>query len=108
MNPSLKPQPAQTQHGTPIVSQADNRPIQAARVAAHLEQHPTSTQKEIDAVCDTGCISKVLSDMPGLGYGIAKGWRDVLCASGSRTRQVRTYTLTHRPRTQPDLFRSIE
>lgn len=85
--------------------QADNRPLQAARVANYLEQHPASTLKEIDAVCDTGCISKVLSDMRGaLGYGVAKGWRDVVCASGSRTRQVRTYTLTHRPRTQPDLF----
>ena len=87
---------------------ADNRPLQAARVADYLEQHPASTLKEIDAVCDTGCISKVLSDMPGLGYGIAKGWRDVVCASGSRTRQVRIYTLTHRPSTQPDLFRTIK
>jgi hypothetical protein len=60
--------------------------------------------KEIDAVCDTGCISKVLSDMPGLGYGIGKGWRDVTCAAGSRRRQVRTYTLLYRPSTQPDLF----
>lgn len=87
--------------------QADNRPAQAVRVADYLDQSPASTLKEIDTVCDTGCISKVLSDMPGLGYGIAKGWRDVLCASGSHTRQVRTYTLTHRPRTQPDLFRNI-
>lgn len=84
--------------------QADTRPGQAARVADYLEQHPASTQKEIDAVCDTGCISKVLSDMPSLGYGIAKGWRDVLCASGSRTRQVRTYTLLYCPSSQPDLF----
>lgn len=83
---------------------ADTRPAQAARVATYLEQHPGSTLKEIDAVCDTGCISKVLSDMPGLGYGIAKGWRDVLCAAGSRTRQVRTYTLLYCPSTQPDLF----
>lgn len=84
--------------------QADTRPAQSIRVANHLEQHPARTQKEIDAACDTGCISKVLSDMPALGYGIAKGWRDVTCAAGSRTRQVRTYTLLYRPRTQPDLF----
>lgn len=84
--------------------QADSRPAQAARVANYLEKHPASTLKEIDAACDTGCISKVLSDMPGLGYGIAKGWRDVTCAAGSLTRQVRTYTLLYRPSTQPDLF----
>lgn len=84
--------------------QSDTRPAQAVRVADYLVQHPRSPLKEIDAVCDTGCISKVLSDMPGLGYGIAKGWRNVTCAAGSRTRQVRIYTLLHRPRTQPDLF----
>jgi hypothetical protein len=74
-----------------------------------LERHPASTLKEIDAVCDTGCISKVLSDMPrtdlpGMGYGLAYGWRTVLCASGSRTRPARTYSLLHRPLSQPDLF----
>lgn len=93
----------------PCKPQEDNRPEQAARVADFLEKHPASTQKEIDTVCDTGCISKVLSDMPrddlyGMGYGIARGWREVLCASGARTRKVRTYTLLHRPRAQPDLF----
>ncbi len=84
--------------------QIDTRPDQAARVANHLEQHPASTQKEIDAVCDTGCISKVLSDMRGLDYGVAKGWRNVPCAAGSHTRRVRTYTLLYRPCTTPDLF----
>lgn len=88
--------------------QEDTRPAQAARVADYLEKHPASTSKEIDAVCDTGCISKVLSDMPGtdygMGYGIARGWREVPCASGTRTRRVRTYTLLHRPEAQNDLF----
>lgn len=82
----------------------DTRPAQAERVADYLEQYPASTQKEIDGVCDTGCISKVLSDMSRMGYGLAKGWRDELCASGSYTRQVRTYALIYRPSTQPDLF----
>lgn len=83
---------------------ADTRPAQALRVADYLDQHPASTQKEIDAVCDTGCISKVLSDMPDLGYGVSKGWREVICAAGNRTRMVRTYTLLYRPHIQPDLF----
>lgn len=88
----------------------DDRPTQAARVADFLEAHPHSTQKEIDAACDTGCISKVLSDMPrpelpGMGYVLAYGWREQLCAAGSRKRQVRTYALLSRPkRRQPDLF----
>ena len=33
-----------------------------------------------------------------------RGWREVPCAGGTRTRKVRTYTLLHRPRAQPDLF----
>ena len=87
----------------------DTRPEQAARVADFLERHPASTQKEIDAVCDTGCISKVLSDMErtdlyGMGYGLFKDWRKVSCAGGSHTRRARTYTLLHRPKAQPDLF----
>jgi hypothetical protein len=85
-------------------TQTDTRPAQAARVADYLEQHPDSTAKEIDAAVDAGCMSKVLSDMPRMGYGVRKGWRCVTCASGNRTRDVRTYALTHRPNTQPDLF----
>ena len=84
--------------------QTDTRPAQASRVADYLEQHPDSTAKEIDAACDVGCMSKVLSDMPRMGYGVGKGWRCVSCAGGVSTRGVRTYALTHRPDTQPDLF----
>lgn len=86
--------------------QIDTRPAQAERVADYLEMHPDSTSKEIDAACDAGCISKVLSDMPRMGYGLRKAWRRVTCASGNRTRNVRMYALTHRPTTQPDLFRT--
>lgn len=86
---------------------ADNRPAQARRVADFLEQCPECTAKEIDAVADTGCITKVLSDMPGLGYGMSKAWRVVPCDHGHRTRQVRIYTLLHRPGEQPDLFNPV-
>lgn len=63
-------------HPQPL-PEADNRPAQAARVADYLEANPHSTQKEIDAACDTGCISKVLSDMPrdelpGMGYRLRR------------------------------------
>ncbi len=84
--------------------QIDTRHAQAARVADYLVQHPNSTAKEADAACDVGSISKVLSDMPRMGYGLGKGWRRVPCAGGGSTRGVRTYALTHRPDTQPDLF----
>lgn len=88
----------------------DDRPAQAVRVANYLEKHPRSTAKEIDAVCDTGSISKVLSLMAkpeplGLGYGLAYGWREVLCVGGTARRPVRTYVLLHRPKKkQADLF----
>jgi hypothetical protein len=81
----------------------DNREKQMKRVADYLEQHPESTSKEIDATCDTGCISKVLSDMPRMGYGIRRGWRTTFSKQGL-ARQLRTYTLIHRPVRQPDLF----
>ncbi len=57
-------------------------------------------------MCDTGCISKVLSDMPDLGYGLSRSWREIPCAGGCSTRQVRTYTLLYRPagNPQPELF----
>ena len=83
---------------------ADTRPAQTERVADFLELHPDSTAKEIDAACDAGCMSKVLSDMPRMGYGLRKGWRSVTCASGNRTRDVRIYALLYRPTTKPDLF----
>lgn len=82
----------------------DTRPAQAERVAAFLERRPRSTAKEIDAACDTGCISKVLSDMPRMGYGLHRDWRFVDCAAGQHSRQVRVYALTHRPGKQPALF----
>ena len=88
----------------PTKPQLDTRQAQAPRVADFLESHPASTGKEIDAACDTGCITKVLSDMPRLGYGIGKGWRFVHCDHGNHTRRVRTYSLAHRTGVQPDLF----
>ncbi|HVL45778.1 MAG TPA: hypothetical protein VM407_13220 [Acidovorax sp.] len=89
----------------------DTRPEQAVRVADFLEKTPASTLKEIDAACDVGSVTKVLSDMqrmdlPGMGYGISKGLRRVLCAGGLHVRDVRTYTLLHRPRARSDLFTS--
>lgn len=82
----------------------DSREWQAMRVASYLEASPNSTAKEVDAACDVGCITKVFSDMPKLGYGVGKAWRTERCDQGNRTRQVRTYTLLYRPETLPDLF----
>jgi hypothetical protein len=85
----------------------DTREAQAQRVADYLDTHPASTAKEIDAACDTGCISKVLSDMcdpERLAYGMKKGRRTVECAKASASRGVRTYTLLSRPIKLPQLF----
>jgi hypothetical protein len=86
---------------------ADTRESQARRVADFLEIHPGATAREINAACDVGSIAKVLSDMGrpgGLGYGFALGNRREPCNHGFNTRRVKTYTLTHRPEQQPDLF----
>ncbi len=93
----------------PTKPRNDTRPEQAVRVANFLDLHPGATAKEIDTACDVGCITKVLSDMPrldlpGMGYGLFKGWRKEPCAGGSRTRDVRTHALLFRPKAQPDLF----
>ena len=82
----------------------DTRPAQAARVADYLERHPGATAKQIDAACDVGSVTKVLSDMPALGYGLARDWRSVPCLDGALMRFVRIYSLRHRPGRQPDLF----
>lgn len=82
----------------------DTRPDQAHRVATFLDAHPRATAKEIDAACDTGCITKVLSDMPRMGYGLAHDWLAVMCVRGQRTRRVRVYRLLHWPHAVPDLF----
>ena len=82
----------------------DTRPEQARRVSAFLEAHPRATAKEIDTACDTGCITKVLSEMPRMGYGLARDWINVHCLQGVRVRRVRAYRLLHWPHAVPDLF----
>ncbi len=81
----------------------DSRPNQAIRVADYMEQHPACTAKEINSVCDAGCISKVLSDMPRMGYGTETGWRYSVTKHGYQRRE-RTYALLYRPTQQSDLF----
>ena len=79
----------------------DTHQAQADRVASHCERHPGRffTAAELDKACDLGSPTKVLSAMSaGLGYGLAKEWQYVACARGTRTRRVRTYRVTHRPR----------
>ncbi|MFZ2648562.1 MAG: hypothetical protein WA210_00520 [Burkholderiaceae bacterium] len=78
----------------------DTRAAQAERVADHLERHPEGlTLVELNAACDLGCATKVVSAMAlELGYGIGHGpRRRVECVNGTKWRSVRTYTLLHRP-----------
>jgi hypothetical protein len=93
---------------TPAV---DTREAQAQRAADFMEAHPEgSTLAEIDAAADLGSPTKVLSDMRReLGYGIRHGpGRWVACASGTKTRSVCTYILTHRPQPDAQLALNLE
>ena len=77
----------------------DTREAQAARAADHMELHPEGvTAAELDAACDLGSRTKVLSAMwRDLGYGIRRAKRLVPCVAGTKARRVRVYFLTHRP-----------
>ena len=79
----------------------DTRAEQADRVAQLCERHPGLwfTLKQLDAACDLGSPSKVISAMRNeLGYGVAKDERRITCADGKRYRRLRTYRVTERPR----------
>ena len=94
----------------PAPLQLDTHEAQAERVALYSAQHPGQffSAFELAAACDLGCASKVLSAMAKeLGYALAKDRHKVTCASGTRTRRVRVYRVTHRPaHAQQDLFRT--
>lgn len=87
----------------------DPRAAQAVRVADFLEAYPGSSTREIDAACDLGSATKVLSEMPAMGYRLRKSWERVPCADGIHTRRVRCWWLLYRPESinnQRDLFDS--
>jgi hypothetical protein len=76
-----------------------------------MERKPEgSTLTELDAACDLGSPTKVLSVMHReLGYGIGRGpQRRVPCVNGTRSRWVRTYILLHRPRSAVQLSLGLE
>jgi hypothetical protein len=89
--------------GPPRSATVDTREAQCARVADFLETRPDgATRRELDAACDAGCTTKVLSDMPRLGYTLRKGWGRERCAAGTLTRsRVRVYMLLSRPDAAP-------
>ena len=85
----------------------DSRQAQAERVADYLELHPGSTTREIDAACDLGSVTKVISEMPGMGYRLRKSWQRITCADAVTGRRVRCWWLLYRPdvkTNQRDLF----
>lgn len=87
----------------------DTRQAQAERVADFLESNPGATTREIDAACDLGSATKVLSEMPTMGYRLRKHWRKVPCSDGLAARRVRCWWLLFRPgieTLQRDLFNS--
>jgi hypothetical protein len=85
----------------------DTRHEQFQRVVAYLLENPGSTTKEIDAACDVGSVTKILSDMSrSPGYSIKQGTRpcDVVCDGAPKFRRVHTYALMLCPNTQTELF----
>lgn len=90
------------------VPPTDTRTAQMWRAGRFMSTKPDgSTLQELQAACDLGSSSKVLSDMSRAGFGIAKSWRLVSCAGGKHRRRVRVYVLTSWPdHGQLDLFKT--
>jgi hypothetical protein len=89
----------------------DTREAQAERVADFLEAHPEgATLAQIDAACDLGSATKVISAMRReLGYGVPRGpSRWVPCVGGTKSRRVATFILTHRPAPAAQLALPLE
>lgn len=84
----------------------DTRRAQMYRAALFMQTRPDGiTLKELQAACDLGSGTKVVSEMTRAGFGLFKGWRTVTCAGGASVRRVRVYVLTAWPQQrQKNLF----
>lgn len=86
---------------------SDSRAAQIERVAAFLERNPGATLRQIEAACDTGSVTKVLSVMrhPSTGYVIKRERRMTPCNNWRNGRRLACYWLIARPSAaQGDLF----
>lgn len=98
MHPGIDGTSASTAPAPALPYVGDVREGECARVADFFDTRPDgATRRVLDAVCDVGCMTKVLSDMPRLGYVLRKAWGQELCADGVRWRRVRVYVLVSRP-----------
>ena len=98
MRPGTEP-PSSPPARRPFV---DTREAQCFRVADFLETRPEgATRRELDAACDAGCMTKVISEMQRIGYVLNKKWGPERRAFGNPSRPVRVYVLVSRPDTQP-------
>jgi hypothetical protein len=84
----------------------DSRAAQIQRVASFLASNPGATRKDIDEACDTGSITKVLSEMRRRGYGLRSERRPVFVNGRSCSRPMAHYWITEWPAQtkQGDLF----
>jgi hypothetical protein len=84
----------------------DSRAAQIKRVAAYLAASPGATLKDIDAACDTGSATKVLSEMRRIGYGLRREMGPAIREGGRHLRRTARYWLTAWPvnAAQGDLF----
>lgn len=91
----------------PLQLLPDTRAAQIERVATFMERNPGATLRQIEAACDTGSVTKVLSVMrhPSTGFVIKRERRLVPCNNWRNGRRLACYWLVSRPRfTQGDLF----
>lgn len=96
-------------HGLRTSLLADSRKAQAARVARFLAATPEgATLRAIDAACDVGSVTKLISVMRReLGYRIESRRITEACSGGTRRRDRLKFFLLPGPAArQPDLFNS--
>lgn len=89
-----------------IVLPWDDRPGQILRVADYMEQHPEGvTIPQIEAACDPGSVTKLLSVMRKTGYIFKKIRSTEICQNGTKQRNRWLFILVSRPaNAQTDLF----
>lgn len=84
---------------------SDSRAAQIERVTAFLERTPGATLRQIEAACDTGSVTKVLSVMRRLGFVFRREWHRGIHPNGCVTRRLARFWLVARPEgQQAELF----
>lgn len=84
----------------------DNRTGQIKRTVASMLAHPEGVSVvQLKAETDAGSVTKVLSEMRRIGFGIRKQLRHETCLGGTKQRRTwRFFLASHPSKLQQDLF----